>query len=165
VHNKNRNINPAHIDALLAMVNPAPYYKHLSIEVCAIEVGLSIIEIELSKLHENPFGTIHGGAYASFLDTAAYWAIYCELPENVGFTTIDLDVELLAAAKHGKLIAEGTSLKIGRSICLAEAKARDSQGKLIAYATSKLMVLENRQTIAHAVESMGHGGLPPKFLD
>jgi acyl-coenzyme A thioesterase PaaI-like protein len=98
------------------------------------------------------------------IDTAAYWSIYCELDEVTGYTSIDLSVNNLSMIREGKIIVDGKSIKIGRSICLAEATARDIHGKLLAYGMSKLMILNGKQSIEQAVKSMGYQPLTSKFL-
>ena len=158
-------INPEHINALLNMINRSSYYMLLSMRVCNIDVGYSKVVLDLKKDHINPFGTVHGGVYASIIDTAAYWAAYCELDEDAGFTTIDLTVNNLSMAKDNVIIAEGKSIKIGKSTCLTEATAKDNSGKLLAHGTSKLMVLQGKQSISHAIEAMEHCALPLKFIE
>ena len=160
-----KRINPEHTGALLGLINCGPYFKLLSMKVCELGIGRSRIEIDLSRKHLNPFGVIHGGVYSSVIDTAAYWAIYCELDENVGFTTIDINVDNLSMIKEGKIIVEGKSLKIGRSVCLSEATAKDENGKFLAHGTSKLMIVEGLQSIQQAVNAMGYHELPPKFIE
>lgn len=158
-------INPEHIKALINLINRGPYFELLSMEVCELGVGYSIVKVNLDKKHMNPFGIVHGGLYSSVIDTAAYWAAYCELDEDVGFTTIDVCVNNLSMINSGEIIVEGKSLKIGRSICLAEAIAKDAHGRLLAHGTSKLMILQGKQSINHAIETIGDIVLPPKFID
>jgi len=55
-------------------------------------------------------------------------------------------------------------IKVGRSICLAEATVKDADGKLLAHGTSKLMILEETQSVNQALKVMGYKALPPKFL-
>lgn len=160
-----KNTNQEHIKALLELINKAPYFELLNMKVCELRSGYSRVEADLERKHLNPFGAIHGGVYSSIIDTAAYWSAYCELDENIGFTTIDIAVNNLSMIKEGKIVVEGKSLKIGRSICLTEASAKDTKGKLLAYGTSKLMVIQGLQSINHAVDAMGYSALPPKFLD
>lgn len=160
-----RKINPEHIKSLIGMLNHGPYYQLLDMRLCAIEAGFARVEVMLSRKHLNPFGAVHGGAYSSMLDTAAYWAAYCELDENVGLTTVDLSTNFLAMATEGLVTIEGYSIKVGRSLCLTQAFVRDESGKLLAYGTSQLMVLQGRQTINDAISTMGFEALPPKFLD
>jgi uncharacterized protein (TIGR00369 family) len=160
-----RIINPEHIKALLDLINRAPYLVLLSIKVRELDMGYSKVETDMQSKHMNPFGGIHGGAYASIIDTAAYWAAYCELDENVGYTSIDVCVNNLAAINEGKIIVEGRSIKIGKSLCLTESTAKDATGGILARGTSKLMILQGKQTINHAIEAMGHKALPPKFIE
>jgi len=37
--------------------------------------GYSQVGMDVGNEHLNPFGGLHGGAYASAIDTAAYWAV------------------------------------------------------------------------------------------
>lgn len=87
----------------------------------------------MEKKHLNPFGGIHGGVYSSLIDTAAYWAVYCELDENIGLISLDLNVDNLAPVKEGKLIVKGRRIKIGRNVCLAEAMVTNEEGKPLAH--------------------------------
>jgi uncharacterized protein (TIGR00369 family) len=160
-----KQINPEHITALLELIKHGPYFELLSMNLCELGTGYSRVEVDLQRKHNNPFGAIHGGVYSSVIDTAAYWSVYCELDENVGFTTIDLSVNNLSMISEGKIIVEGKSIKVGRTICLAEAIAKDVHGRLIAHGTSKLMILNGKQSVEHAVRSMGYQPLPPKFIE
>jgi acyl-coenzyme A thioesterase PaaI-like protein len=47
-------------------------------------VGCSVVVMKIGKKHMNPFEGLHGGIYASAIDTAAYWSAYCDLPEEKG---------------------------------------------------------------------------------
>ena len=158
-----RHINPEHIAAILKMINRGPYLELLEIRVCELGIGYARLETDLHEIHYNPFGAVHGGVYSSVIDTATYWAVYCELEEQTGFTTIDLSVNNLSALREGKVFTEGKSIKIGHSICLAEATVKDSRGKLLAYGTSKLMILNADQSVENAFKAMGYDPLPPKF--
>ena len=158
-------INPEHIKALIELINRGPYLELLSMKVCELGVGYSIVKVVLDQKHMSPFGAIHGGGYSSMIDTAAYWAAYCELGEDVGFTSIDVSVNNLSMINSGEIIIEGRTLKVGRSLCLTEASAKDAQGKLLAHGTSKLLVLQGKQSINQAREAIGTEALPPKFID
>lgn len=102
-----KKLNPEHIKAVLDLINQAPYFKLLSMEVRELDFGYCRVEVDLDTKHLNPFGGLHGGVYASIIDTASYWAVYCELEEDVGLISLDLKVDNLATIKYGKLIAEG----------------------------------------------------------
>ncbi len=160
-----KKLNPEHIKALLNLINQSPYYRLLSMEVSRLDHGYCKVEVNLDKKHLNPFGGLHGGVYASLVDTAAYWSVYCGLDEGVGLISLDLRVDNLATAKNSKLIVEGKQIKVGWTICLSEAKVTDANGKLLAYGISKQMITRGLQTINQAIAEMGYQSLPPKFLE
>lgn len=157
-------LNPEHLEAIKNLINESPYFKLLGIEVRDLGVGYSLVEVDLENRHLNPFGGIHGGVYSSLIDTAAYWAVYCEVDENVGLISLDLKVDNLSPINEGRLIVEGKRIKIGRSVCLAEALITNGEGKQLAHGTSKQIVTHGLQTINQAVIAMGGKALPPKFL-
>ncbi|MDD2621340.1 MAG: PaaI family thioesterase [Syntrophomonadaceae bacterium] len=159
-----KKVNPLHIQALLDLINHGPYFELLSMEVKALSNGYSRVEVNLENKHRNPFGGIHGGVYSSLIDTAAYWAVYWNINEDAGFVSLDVQVDNLAAVKDGHLVVEGKRIKVGRSICKAEAVIKDANGKYVAHGTSKMMITPGLQTINQAVMAMGHNALPPKFI-
>jgi len=159
-----KTINQEHIKVILDIINQSQYLKLLSVKVCELQSGYCMAEVDLEEKHLNPFGGVHGGVYASLIDTVAFLAVYCDLRENVGLITIDLKVDNLASAKEGKLVVEGKQIKVGRSICLSEATVKDIYGKLIACGTSKQLILEGMQLISQAASGMEYQSLPPKFL-
>mgnify|MGYP002640088224 FL=1 len=158
------SLNPEHVQAVIKAINQGPYFKHLSMPVKEMGMGYSIVELKVGNEHLNPFGGIHGGVYASVIDTAAYWAAYCELQEGIGLISIDLKIDYLAPISDGIITTKGRSIKIGKSMCLAEATATDGNGKWLAHGTSKMMVTEGLQTIEDALNFTGFESLPPKFI-
>jgi uncharacterized protein (TIGR00369 family) len=159
-----RDLNPNHVEAVLELINQGPFFRLLSIQIKDLGPGYSLVEMEVGHQHLNPFGGLHGGAYASVIDTAAYWSIYCELDEEVGLTSIDLKVDFLAPVSAGKMIVQGRRIKMGRTICLAEATAFDEQEKWLAHGLSKMMVLQGPQSMNEAANFLGTASLPPKFI-
>jgi len=156
--------NPEHLKAVITAVNTGPFFKHLSIRVTEIGVGYSVVVMEIGKKHMNPFGGLHGGVYASAIDTAAYWSAYCDLPEENGLVSIDLKVDFLSPVFHEKVIINGKRIKSGKTIYLAEATMCDRNGKVLAHGTSKLMVTSDKQSINDVVDYVGSSKLPHKFL-
>ncbi|MRR15622.1 MAG: PaaI family thioesterase [Deltaproteobacteria bacterium] len=157
-------LNPDHISAVLDLINEGPYFRLLSMNVTAMGKGYATVEMDIAERHLNPFGGIHGGVYSSLIDTAAYWAVYCDVEEDDGLISLDVKVDNLAPVKEGHLIVHGKRIKAGRNICIAEAEIRDGQGRYLAHGTSKQIVRPGLQTMAQAVAAMGHDPLPPKFM-
>ncbi|MBI4800105.1 MAG: PaaI family thioesterase [Desulfarculus sp.] len=157
-------LNPQHVRAVIELINQSPFFRHLSMPVKDIGPGYSLVELDIGRQHLNPFGGLHGGVYASAIDTAAYWAVYCELAEDLGLITLDLKVDYLAPVRAGKMVIKGRRIKIGKTICLAEAIAMDQNDKWLAHGVSKMMVTPGLQTVTDALAFMGQAQLPPKFL-
>jgi uncharacterized protein (TIGR00369 family) len=158
------SLNRDHVQAVIKAINQGPFFNHLSMTIKEMGIGYSIVEMNVGNEHLNPFGGIHGGAYASAIDTAAYWAAYCELEEKVGLISIDLKIDYLAPISEGLMIVKERSIKIGKSMCLAEATATNQEGKWLAHGTSKMMVTKELQTIEDAFNFTGSKTLPLKFI-
>ena len=159
-------IDPRHTAAIMSILDRRPYFALLGMQFRAMEPGYCRIDTEFSfRLHGNAYGAVHGGVYASLIDSAAYWALYCQMPEEQGYTSLDLNVTNLAAVRSGKLITEARVVRQGRSISISQATVRDEDGRLLAYGTSKLMCLEGRQSIRDLLSQAGDEvTLPPKYL-
>ena len=159
-----KKVNPQHAQALKEIANKGPFLQLLPMEITELDYGYCKLETKLSEKLNNPFGIPHGGVFASIIETATYWAVYCAIDEDKGVTTIDVKMDNLASTKGGKLVAEGRQIKIGRTICLAEATVKDENGKLLAYGSSKIMVVPEMQSFEQIVDKAGYETLPPKFI-
>lgn len=160
-----RQLNPKHVESVLALINQAPYFRLLNMRVENLVVGVAHVELEIAEKHLNPFGGLHGGVFASVLDTAAYWSAYGELDEGASAISLDLSVSNLALVSTGRLRVEGRRIKVGKTICLAEATALDDEERIVAHGTSKLLITRDLQDINQAIMAAGGNSLPPKFLD
>ena len=137
--------NPDYLEQVGKLVNRCPYFELLSMKLLDVGVGFSVLEIDLSKKHLQPFGFVHGGVFASIIDAAAFWAIFFEVEDqNSGVTTVDLKLNYLAPAASGKLIAKGRQIKLGKTLGYAEAKVNDVNGKLLAHGTSTVILLPGK---------------------
>ena len=157
-------MNPEHANAVIELINRSPYFELLGIELVELAEGSCRVACDFQRKHMNAFGGAHGGAYASLLDCAAYWALYGLLDEDEGFTTMDLSTTCLKATGAGSVTATGRVVKRGRTVCLCEAEAHDERGALLAHATSKMLVGARLQPMSAAVRELGAAELPPKFL-
>ncbi len=90
----------------------------------------------------NPIGVVHGGLVCTLLDTVAGCAVHTTLPAGYGYTSIELKVNYLRAVHltSGPLTAVGTVVKPGRRVAFAEGEVYDAAGKVVATATSSLLV-------------------------
>ena len=153
-----RKLNSAHVAAVIRAVNTCPYFTLLSMEIRSVDWGESHLEVAVQEKHLQPFGMVHGGVCASLVDAAAFWAVYSQMSEDIGLTTVEIKLNYLAPVSEGRLIGRGKSIKVGKTICLSEASIEDDKGNLVAHGTSTMMVLDS-------LKIQGQSHFPPKFLD
>lgn len=158
-------INPEYVKVASAMIDASPFLRLLGTSTELLEVGRYRCKLDLDRCHMNMFGGINGGVNAALLDSVTYWCLLCSMPEDVGYTTIDLSVNDMRATRGGVVYAEGTVIKHGRTISLTEGRITDEKGKLIAYGTSKLFASPTIQPMSLAAEYLDFGAMPKKFID
>jgi uncharacterized protein (TIGR00369 family) len=129
------------IQAALAAGWTAPVARHIGFRVAKVEPGLCRVEFEAERRHANPMGTLHGGVLCDIADAAMGMAYASELGSNESFTTIELKINFLRPFWVGRLVAEGTVLRKGRTFGLLQCRVVDDPGHLVAYATATCMTL------------------------
>lgn len=118
----------------------------LDFELVQVEDGFVVFE-GVPGLHAyNPIGTVHGGYAAALLDSACGCACQSKLGPDQIHTTLELKVAYHKAItkETGKVRAEGRIASIGRRAAFSEAKLVDGTGRLLASATSSLLVMPRR---------------------
>ena len=125
-------------------VPPPPIMNLIDIVSLEAEEGSVTVLLDPQEFHYNPLGSMHGGVFATLLDTAAACSVHTTLPAGVGYTSLDLNVKFLrpVTIATGRLTCRGTVLQRGRRTALAEARLTDAQGKLIAHATSSCLIFD-----------------------
>ncbi|MEI7451236.1 MAG: PaaI family thioesterase [Desulfomonile sp.] len=153
-----REMNPLYVETLIHGTNKCPYFTLLSMKLLQFDIGRSLLQIDVQDKHLQPFGMVHGGVFSSIIDAAAFWAVYPDVDENSGLTSVDLKLNYLAPSSRGKLIATGRRIKLGKTLGLGEAEVTDENGRILAHGTSTLIILPDFP--------FGHEGtLPPKFIE
>ncbi|MEJ2887001.1 PaaI family thioesterase [Actinomycetospora aeridis] len=122
---------------------PPPIMTLVGAGVASVEPGRVVFTVEPAEYHYNPIGSVHGGIYATLLDSAAGCAVHSTLPAGVAYTSLDLNVKFLRrlTADSGTSRATGYVVHSGRSTALARAELVDGQGRLVAEATSSCLIL------------------------
>ncbi len=147
-------LDSRYIEEVAKVVNQSPYFSLLSMEIKDLQWGSSILEIQLSEKHLQPFGFVHGGAIASILDAATFWAVFPQVENGMGLTTVEIKVNFLAPAQKGKLIAKGRCIRLGKTLALGDAEIRNHEGGLVAHGTATMMVMPD-------LNIPGYENLPP----
>lgn len=136
------------LDLLRAMLRgelPAPpIARTLDFHLLEAEEGRALFQGTPGTAHLNPMGTVHGGWYATLLDSALGCAVHTMMPAGRGYTTAELGVNLVKAIplKVQRVRAEGRVLHCGRQLATAEARLFGPDGTLYAHATTTCLVFE-----------------------
>ena len=91
----------------------------------------------------NPLGIVHGGIAATLLDTVMGCAVHTTLPAGVGYTTLELKINYVRAARTDGQTLTGTGgvIHSGRRVATAEGRVVDEKGKLMAHATTTCLIM------------------------
>jgi uncharacterized protein (TIGR00369 family) len=121
---------------------PPPIARLMQFDIQEIEEGRVVFGCTLDESVYNPLGVVHGGLVCTLLDTVAGCAVHSTLPQGLGYTSIELKVNYLRAvrADSGPLTAVGTVVKPGRRVAFADGQVLDAAGRLVATASSSLLV-------------------------
>lgn len=146
--------NPADIAGLTgmqqmqAMLDGKLPYPHIAdtLDFSLVEIGegRAVFQGQPQLKHYNPLGSVHGGWYATLLDSAVGCAVHTTMPIGRAYTTAELSVNIVRGAtyKSGPLRAIGAVVHVGRQLATAEGRIVGADGKLYAHATTTCLVFE-----------------------
>ncbi|MDM8537587.1 PaaI family thioesterase [Desulfobacterales bacterium HSG17] len=153
-----KTINPGWLKQIQNVVNPSPYFQLQQMYVKEVGWGISVLEIDLEERHLQPFGVVHGGVFASLIDAAGFWAVYSQVPQELGMTTVELSINYLAPAVSGKLIGTGQCIKLGKTLGVGQALIENENGQLLASGKTTVMVMKHNNPLEK------DSNYVPKFL-
>jgi uncharacterized protein (TIGR00369 family) len=97
--------------------------------------GFCTVVGTIEKRHLNINGVVHGGVYATILDTAMGGSVVSLLAEGEITATTSLYVEFLRPAQEGaRLRARGDVVRRGRHIAFAEGNLYDGEDRRLSQA-------------------------------
>lgn len=150
-------LNPRYKEAISNVVNQSPYFSLLSMKIKDLEWGTSVLEVQLEEKHLQPFGYVHGGAIASVMDAATFWAVFPQVQDGMGLTTVEIKVNFLAPVQKGKLVVKGRCIKIGKTLALGDATIYDAKGNILGHGTATMMIVPD-------LKVQGQENFPPKLI-
>ncbi|HEV2317991.1 MAG TPA: PaaI family thioesterase [Thermoplasmata archaeon] len=97
--------------------------------------GFCTVTGQVEKRHLNINGVVHGGVYATILDTAMGGSVVSTLREDEVTATTSLYVEFLRPAlEHAVLKARGELVRRGRHLAFVEGNLVDGDGRRLSQA-------------------------------
>ena len=119
-----------------------PVGKLIGFRVGEISDGTAVATLEAGPQHANPMGTLHGGILCDIADAAMGIAFSSTLKDGESFTTIELKINFFRPVWKAQLRAEGKVIRRGKLVGYVECEIKDERNRLIAKASSTLMVLK-----------------------
>ena len=118
--------------------------KTLDFLIVDVDEGRAVFQGTPGTTHLNPMGTVHGGWFATLLDSALGCAVHTRMAPGRGYTTAELGVNLVKALtpKVPRVRAEGRVIHCGRQLATAEARLVGPDGTLYAHATTTCLVFD-----------------------
>ncbi len=112
----------------------SPYVGHLGIQLTDMQPNVATLTLPFTNSLITIGTTIHGGAIASLIDTAAMVAAWSDatVPDNMRGTTVSLTVTYLAPAESEDLHATARVLKRGRNLVYLDVEVQSTSGTSVA---------------------------------
>lgn len=110
-----------------------------------IEYGPGRLEASLEVRSEllTPFGTLHGGVMAAFVDHVLGCVLYPLMKAGQWAATTEFKLNYLAAVKGGSLRGESTVVNLGKRAAVVRCDVTND-GRLVCVAQGTLLVADPR---------------------
>lgn len=128
---------------MLRIRSDPPMGKTLDFTLVEVAEGRAVFQGTPGPHAYNPMGIVHGGYAATLLDSACGIATLTKLEAGDKFTTLELKVAYHKAMdeRTGPVLAEAVVTMNGRRVAFTEARLTDKAGRLLASATSTLLII------------------------
>jgi uncharacterized protein (TIGR00369 family) len=123
----------------------APITQTLDFALVEVEPGRVAFQGRPRAAHYNPLGTVHGGWFATLLDSAVACAVHSLLPVGKAYTTAELKINIVRPLtdKVPLVRAEGNIIHFGGRMATAEGRLTGADGKLYAHASTTCFIFDN----------------------
>ena len=128
------------MEKILRDFEESNFWQFISLEMEKVEKGRVTLKLPIIPAFLNVKDSVHGGIFASILDTSMGFSA-----RSLGFdevTTLEMDVHFLKAVKEGTIYAEGKVIHQNRSTALVEAGLYDEEGNRLAHSTGTFRVVK-----------------------
>ena len=111
----------------------------LGVEVVEASGEGVIARLEVTPHLHQPTGIVHGGVYATLVETTA--SVGASLAAGAVAVGVSNHTDFIRAVREGTLEAEARPVHVGRSLQLWHVEVRDEQERLVAEGKVRLMNL------------------------
>jgi len=123
---------------------PPPIALTMDFTLVSVAFGEAVFQGRPLRKHYNPLGGVHGGWFATLLDSALGCAVHTTMPVGRAYTTLEFKVNLVRGLsdKVPLVRAIGRVVHSGRQVATAEASLVGHDGKLYAHASTTCLVFD-----------------------
>ncbi len=121
-----------------------PVAALLGMGIERIDPGRATFGLVVGEHLYNPIGSVHGGIFATLLDSAMGCAVHSTLAAGQAYTTLELKINLVKALtlRTPKVTAEGEVITAGRRVATASGRLVGPDGTLFAHATTTCLIFD-----------------------
>lgn len=138
--------NPAFRDYVKYKIGRNKFMRHIGFEIYKIEAGMIEGSLDVSEIHEQQNGYLHGGIISSLCDMTAGFAAYSLVAEGQQVFTVELKVSYFRPGIGQKAVSRGRVVKPGSMFHFCESEVyiiNNGEEKLIAKATTTMAVKDH----------------------
>jgi uncharacterized protein (TIGR00369 family) len=129
-------------EELLHMFNKvAPIARYFGMKLSYTDEGYAVVDLPYNPDLDHALGGVHGGVYATMLDTAGWFTAAAAHDDSCWLATAEMSIHFLAPAATTSLRAIGRLLKRGKRQDVAEMHLYDGNNRLVGHATGTFIVL------------------------
>ena len=128
------NMPASRMDIIRQFLPTSPYVGHLGIQLTEMQQDMAVLTLPFADALVTIGTTIHGGAIASLIDTAAMVAAWADstITENLRGSTVSMTVSYLAPASSEDIQATARVLRRGRSLVYLDVEVQSASGISVA---------------------------------
>lgn len=116
---------------------------YLGLRTTNVGPGTMTAELDVRPELLNPFGSLHGGVVAALVDHVLGAVLYPVIERGRWAATTEFKVNLLAAVRSGRVVAESMIISITRRTAVVSIDIRND-GKPCAAALGTVLIAEPR---------------------
>ncbi len=139
---KAKTINPERVKELLKMFSDSiSIARFFGMKLSFDDAGHAVVDLPYNPNLNHGRGGIHGGVYATLLDSAGALTAAVHHDSSCWLATSEMSVHFLLPVERTSLRAVGRILKHGLRQDIVEMQLHDDQGRLVGHATGTFVVL------------------------
>ena len=118
--------------------------------VVAMEGGRATVEYDAQMHMCHSGGVVQGGFVSGWIDAAMAHAVMSLTGREFTPMSLEIKVSYFAPARPGRVIAEGSIERRGKSTCFTEGVLKDANGAVLAKASSTIRLVPMAKVEADA---------------